>query len=66
MSPPPGSLLLARLPAEASMKPVSRLPGRVPEGSVFVLFSNNLGCLGSILVSVVGTLVLLLLLGVID
>jgi hypothetical protein len=33
---------------------------------VFVFFSNNLGCLGSILVSVVGTLLLLLLLGVID
>ncbi len=28
-------------------------------------FSNRLGCLGSILISVVGTLVLLLLLGVI-
>jgi hypothetical protein len=33
---------------------------------VFVFFSNNLGCLGSILVSVVGTLLLLLVLGVID
>jgi hypothetical protein len=33
---------------------------------VFVFFSNNLGCLGSILVSLVGTLLLLLLLGVID
>jgi hypothetical protein len=28
-------------------------------------FSNRLGCLGSILVSVIGTLVLLLLLGII-
>ncbi len=29
-------------------------------------FSNRLGCLGSILVSVVGTLILLLVLGVIN
>jgi hypothetical protein len=33
---------------------------------VFVFFSNNLGCIGSILVSVIGTLVLLILLGVIN
>jgi hypothetical protein len=32
---------------------------------VFVFFSNNLGCLGSLLVSLIGTLVLLLVLGVI-
>jgi hypothetical protein len=32
---------------------------------VFVFFSNNLGCLGSLIVSLVGTLVLLLVLGVI-
>jgi hypothetical protein len=32
---------------------------------VFVFFSNKLGCLGSILVSVVGTLILLALLRVI-
>jgi hypothetical protein len=31
---------------------------------VFLFFSNRLGCLGSILVSVVLTLVLLLILGV--
>jgi len=31
---------------------------------VFIFFSNNLGCLGSILVSVLGTVVILLLLGV--
>jgi hypothetical protein len=29
-------------------------------------FSNRMGCLGSLLVSAIGTLVLLLLLGVID
>jgi hypothetical protein len=32
---------------------------------MFVFFSNNLGCLGSLLVSLVGTLILLLLLHVI-
>ncbi|MDX6564167.1 MAG: hypothetical protein QOD65_3981 [Gaiellales bacterium] len=31
---------------------------------MFFFFSNNLGCLGSILVSLAGTLVLLLLLGI--
>jgi hypothetical protein len=33
---------------------------------MFVFFSNRLGCMGSILASVVGTLFLLLLLGVIN
>jgi hypothetical protein len=33
---------------------------------VFVCFYNRLGCLGSLLVSAVGTLLLLLLLGVLD
>jgi hypothetical protein len=33
---------------------------------VFVFFSSNLGCLGSLLVSLVGTLLLLLLLGVLN
>jgi hypothetical protein len=32
---------------------------------MFLFFSNKLGCLGSILVSIIGTLVLLLLLHVI-
>jgi hypothetical protein len=31
---------------------------------VFLFFSNNLGCLGSLLVSAIGTVVILLLLGV--
>jgi len=31
---------------------------------VFFFFSNRLGCLGSLLVSVLGTVVILLLLGV--
>ena len=33
---------------------------------MFLAFSNRLGCFGSLLVSIVGTLILLLLLGVID
>ena len=33
---------------------------------MFAFFSNRLGCLGSILVSVIGTLVLLLMLGLLD
>lgn len=31
---------------------------------MFLFFNNNLGCLGSLLVSLIGTLLLLLLLGV--
>ncbi len=33
---------------------------------MFVFFSNRLGCMGSLVVSAVATLVLLLLFGVID
>ena len=33
---------------------------------MFLFFSNRSGCFGSLLISVVGTLVLLLLLGVLD
>jgi len=33
---------------------------------VFVFFSNRSGCLGSLLISLVGTLLLLLILGVFD
>jgi len=33
---------------------------------MFVFFSNRLGCMGSILVSLVGTLIVLLLIGVIN
>jgi len=33
---------------------------------VFVFFSNNSGCLGSLLISAIGTLILLLIFGVID
>jgi hypothetical protein len=36
------------------------------EGPVFLFFSNNLGCGGSLLVSAVVTLILLLLFGVIE
>ena len=45
---------------------VSRSRGRVESPSVFLFFSNNLGCAGSLLVSAVVTLVLLLLFGVIE
>jgi hypothetical protein len=43
---------------------LAQLPGT--RGWVFVFFSNNLGCLGSILVSLIGTLLILLLVGVIN
>jgi hypothetical protein len=33
---------------------------------LFVFFSNRLGCLGSLIVSAVATLILLLILGVIE
>jgi hypothetical protein len=33
---------------------------------MFVFFSNRLGCMGSILVSLIGTLLVLLLLGVVN
>ena len=33
---------------------------------MFVFFSNQLGCLGSLIVSLVATLILLLLLGVVQ
>jgi hypothetical protein len=36
----------------------------IPENAMFVFFSSRLGCLGSIAVSLVLTLLLLLLLGV--
>jgi hypothetical protein len=39
---------------------------RGKEETVFLFFSNNLGCAGSLLVSAVVTLILLLLLGVIE
>jgi hypothetical protein len=31
---------------------------------MFLFFNNNIGCLGSLLISVIGTLVLLVILGV--
>ena len=37
-----------------------------PRDRMFFFFSNRLGCLGSLLVSLVATLVLLLILGVIN
>jgi len=38
----------------------------VPRPALMFFFSNNLGCLGSLAVSAGGTLLLLVLLGVID
>jgi hypothetical protein len=34
--------------------------------AMFLFFGNRMGCMGSLLVSIVGTLVILLLTGVID
>jgi hypothetical protein len=48
------------------MRPIGRSGRRVPALEVFVFFSNNLGCVGSIVVSLIGTVILLLLLGVIN
>jgi hypothetical protein len=44
---------------------VRRLSGH-PAETLFVFFSNRLGCVGSLLVSAVATLILLLILGVIE
>jgi hypothetical protein len=42
-------------------------PARVcPMPAVFVFFSNRLGCTGSLVVTLIGTAVLLLIFGVID
>ena len=49
----------ARPPAGAG---ASRRPGRVSGDLVFFFFSNRLGCLGSLVVSAVLTLLLLALL----
>jgi hypothetical protein len=49
-----------------SALPVSGRARRVAAQSVFLFFSNRSGCLGSIAISVIGTLILLLLLGVFD
>jgi hypothetical protein len=40
--------------------------GYARRGQMFVFFSNRLGCTGSIVASIFGTLFLLLLLGVIN
>ena len=37
---------------------------RVAIAGVFLFFSNRSGCLGSLLISVIGTVIVLLLLGV--
>jgi hypothetical protein len=40
----------------------SPAPPRVWSGLVFAFFSNRLGCMGSLIVSVIGTIILLVLL----
>jgi hypothetical protein len=50
----------------ASPPPTSLPERRVDGWFVFLFFSNNLGCAGSLLVSAVVTLILLLLFGVIE
>jgi hypothetical protein len=50
------------------MPPSGRRPTRGPRASfegLFLFFSNNIGCLGSLFVSALGTLILLILLDVI-
>jgi hypothetical protein len=41
-------------------------PGAVPRFRMFLFFSNRLGCMGSLLVSALFTLVLLVLLGIVN
>ena len=55
-------------PARVRPSALSRLPSRARGYSrrLFLFFSNRSGCLGSILISLIGTLILLLLLGVFD
>lgn len=57
-------LLATRRPA-SSFTSQPRLPPRGARRAAMFFFSNRMGCLGSILVSIVGTLLLLVLLGVI-
>jgi hypothetical protein len=46
--------------------PCRRVLSGVAGESVFLFFSNRLGCAGSLLVSAIVTLILLLLLGVVE
>ena len=48
------------------MPPAYEAAPGVPAATVFVFFSNQLGCMGSLVVSAIATLILLLVLGVID
>jgi len=43
-----------------------RIPEAGTEAAVFVFFSNRLGCMGSILVSVAATVVLLIILSIVN
>ena len=54
--------------APGCLAALGRLPGARPgrPDAVMFFFSNRLGCAGSVLVSVVGTLLLLVLVGLVD
>ena len=45
--------------ARSSSRSPSRRSPPLPEVALFAFFSNRLGCLGSLVVSVIGTLLLL-------
>ena len=52
-------------PAGRGGEPPPRTRVRLPKGSLrmFFFFSNSLGCLGSLAVTAIGTVVILMLLG---
>jgi hypothetical protein len=58
----PGGADPDRVPLHRQVRPGERGYG----STMFLFFSNRLGCFGSIVVSVVITLILLLILGVFD
>ncbi|MGF1648200.1 MAG: hypothetical protein ACFCVF_14935 [Kineosporiaceae bacterium] len=53
-------LMVAHRPRTRHVAPARRRPG--DDGRVFLLFSNRLGCAGSVLVSLIGTVVVIALL----
>jgi hypothetical protein len=62
---PHRSQLLNATAGTASASQTATRPNAGYRTPMFFFFSNRLGCLGSLAVSVIGTLVLLLVLGVI-
>ena len=55
--------ILAGWRGAGRVRPVDRIHDT--EVSLFAFFSNRLGCMGSLIVSLIGTLLLLLIMGVI-